>query len=219
MTPVALYVMPDSIYREKLGAENCYGEDRDARRYTGNAPVIAHPPCKHYCKLFYFAKKNAKEKSCARVAVWQIRRNGGVLEHPAYSSLWRKANLPAAGGIDRDDFGGWTLEVLQFDFGHPAYKKTWLYIVGVSPARVRAILPPQKNGRGIYLWTPPRNRVKGAQVKYMTQKDMRQENNFPISQLREKARNFTPPAFADFLIAVAHMCGENKKARGAPNLV
>src|SRR5207344_928057 len=60
---------------------------------------------------------------------------GGVLEHPRYSRLWSHCRLPQPGEFT-DAWGGHTLEVCQCDWGHPARKRTWLYVVGgpVVPA-------------------------------------------------------------------------------------
>ena len=44
-----LFVAPNSIYKE-LGCD-CYDAGRDARTYTGSAPVVAHPPCQLWGKL------------------------------------------------------------------------------------------------------------------------------------------------------------------------
>ncbi len=123
----ALYVDPKGPY-PRLNVES-YGPDRDARRYNGPWPVIAHPPCTNYSQVRLFTKR--VDSDCALVALSQVRKFGGVLEHPAYSKLWKVANLPPP-GYEPDEFGGFTILVKQCDFGHPAMKKTWLYIKGVS---------------------------------------------------------------------------------------
>lgn len=55
---------------------------------------------------------------------------GGVLEHPAYSTLWSAAKLPPVG--ERDQYGGFTIQLCQSWFGHRAEKKTWLYLCGIA---------------------------------------------------------------------------------------
>lgn len=129
----ALYVRGDSIYRQ-LGVD-CWDIERDARRYGGPGPVVAHPPCRAWGRLRAFAKPRHDEKAAGLRALWQVRRFGGVLEHPASSLLFMAAGglRPGAG---RDAFGGWVLPVLQQDFGHRAPKATWLYIVGCDPADI-----------------------------------------------------------------------------------
>ncbi len=97
-------------------------------------PVIAHPPCRAWGKLKHFAKPVPGEKELALFAVDMVRNWGGVLEHPAYSTLWKTCNLPT--GRERDQYGGFTLCVDQCWFGHKAQKKTWLYIVGCNPSDI-----------------------------------------------------------------------------------
>lgn len=82
------------------------------------------------------AKPRHDEKALALFAVDTVRRWGGVLEHPASSTLWDAAGLPKRGF---DSFGGWTLPVWQSWFGHRAPKPTWLYVCGVSPSDVPPI--------------------------------------------------------------------------------
>jgi hypothetical protein len=58
----------------------------------------------------------------ARLAVALVREFGGVLEHPAGSTLWKAQKLPRPG--ERDQYGGWTLEAPQKWWGHKAEKAT-----------------------------------------------------------------------------------------------
>lgn len=126
-----LYAREDSIYKQ-LGCD-VYDISRDARTYTGNSAVIAHPPCRAWGQLSHFAKPRPDEKELAFHAIDVIRKNGGVLEHPRASKLWPKY-LPMPGKID--EYGGWTLLIHQIWFGHKAIKKTFLYIVGVKPSEL-----------------------------------------------------------------------------------
>lgn len=80
------------------------------------------------------AKPRHDEKQLAIFAVAQVRRFGGVLEHPAASTLWIEASLPRPGAFD--EFGGWTMPIHQSWFGHRAEKKTLIYIVGCVPAQL-----------------------------------------------------------------------------------
>lgn len=133
MNLAALYVRRDSNYKA-LGL-NCYDEDRDARTFPGGSPVIAHPPCRSWGRLAHFAKPRDGERDLAFHAVVCVRACGGVLEHPESSRLWAESTLPRPGS-GFDDFGGWTLPIDQFWFGHRARKRTLLYIVGVRPQEV-----------------------------------------------------------------------------------
>lgn len=136
MSAVAvLFARKTSHYKTFAGAD-VFDAERDARTYAGGAPVIAHPPCRAWGRLRQFAKPRHDERDLALWAVCQVRKWGGVLEHPAGSLLWEAAGLPQPG--ERDEFGGFTLPVFQSWWGHRAPKATWLYIVGIEPRE----LPP-----------------------------------------------------------------------------
>lgn len=126
----ALFVRADSIYKELPGVD-AWDAERDARQYSADFPVVAHPPCRAWGQLRHMAKPRHDEKELAIFAIEQVRRCGGVLEHPKNSTLWPVAGLPEQG--QTDNFGGWTLPINQNWFGHRAEKATRLYIVGCSP--------------------------------------------------------------------------------------
>lgn len=128
-----LFARRDSVYKT-IPACDVYDEDRDARKYRGDLPVIAHPPCRGWGALRHFAKPAPGELELATFAVDEVRRCGGVLEHPNASKLWPVAGLPDPGQVDR--FGGFTLVIDQDWWGHRAEKRTRLYIVGVRPAEI-----------------------------------------------------------------------------------
>lgn len=125
-----LFARRDSIYKT-LPDVDVWDEDRDALCWPGGTPVVAHPPCRAWGRLRTFARPDPGEADLALWAIIQVRRYGGVLEHPSGSTLWPFANLPNPG--KRDKSGGWTLPINQHDWGHRAKKATWLYIVGCSP--------------------------------------------------------------------------------------
>lgn len=125
-----LFAKKKSVYNQ-FTACDVFDLVRDARSYAGNLPVIAHPPCRAWGRLRHLAKPRQDESELAFFAVDQVRRCGGVLEHPWASSLWSAAGLPSPGQFD--SFGGFTFGVMQGDFGHVAPKATWLYIVGLNP--------------------------------------------------------------------------------------
>lgn len=128
-----LFARSDSVYKTINGCD-VFDIDRDARSWAGGCQVVAHPPCRGWGQLRHMANPRPGEKDLALWAVRQVRRHGGVLEHPASSSLWGEAGLPLPG--QRDDFGGWTLPISQSWWGHRAEKMTWLYIVGCEPAEL-----------------------------------------------------------------------------------
>ena len=135
MRIAALYVDPArGPYREIASIVDLWGERRDARRYAGPWPVVAHPPCGPWSRLKAFCGPALlAQRGLALVAVDQVRRWGGVLEHPAHSDLWVEARLPLPGGLP-DAHGGYTVAVEQWWWGHRAIKPTWLYVVGCRAA-------------------------------------------------------------------------------------
>lgn len=129
--PVAvLFAREDSIYKDLLGCD-VYDKKRNALLFDKDYPVIAHPPCRAWGNLRRFAKPEPGEKALALFAVDIIRKNGGILEHPRGSTLWKVKNLPRP-GREKDKYGGYTIQVNQFWWGHRAAKATWLYIVGIE---------------------------------------------------------------------------------------
>lgn len=155
--PVVLFGRKNSVYRQF--DLDVYDVLRDARNYAGNAPVIAHPPCRGWGRFRFQSKHLPGELDLAHFAVAAVRRCGGVLEHPAHSTLWPAAGLPAPG--ERDSFGGFTFPILQSWFGHEAPKATWLYFVGVSPVDLPSLpfelgVPP---GRVEFMSTAKREKT------------------------------------------------------------
>jgi hypothetical protein len=118
-TIAALFVRSDSIYKNYPGVD-CWDISRDASKYPGPVPVIAHPPCRTWGRLKWSSNGSAEEHALAILAVSFVREYGGVLEHPASSALWPELGLPT--GVRRDQFGGWTLSVNQKWFGHTGSK-------------------------------------------------------------------------------------------------
>lgn len=124
-----LFAREDSIYKTLPGCD-VWDIKRNALNWPGGHPVVAHPPCRGWCRLRNFAKPAPGELDLGPWAVSMVRRWGGVLEHPAGSSLWRHCGLPRPGRVD--GFGGFCVSFPQWWFGHRAEKLTWFYIVGCS---------------------------------------------------------------------------------------
>lgn len=137
MTVAILFARSDSHYKELPDVE-VFDIERDARAYDGPWPVVAHPPCRAWGRLRAFATPRQDERNLARLAVALVREFGGVLEHPAGSTLWAAQNLPRPG--ERDQFGGWTLVAPQRWWGHKAEKNTWFYVCGCTPREI-PVLP------------------------------------------------------------------------------
>ena len=129
ISPAVLFVRSRTHYAD-LGCD-CYDVKRNALSFKGGVPVIAHPPCRSWSRLSHFAKPVAGERELAIWAIDQVRRNGGVLEHPLDSRLWKEAGCLSFGV--RDLAGGVLVPVMQSWFGHRAPKRTGLYIVGPVP--------------------------------------------------------------------------------------
>lgn len=135
----ALYVETGGGY---YGLEDVdpWDEVRDARLYPGPHPVVAHPPCQRWGKLWagqpLWIKRTGQRKikgddgGCFEAALASVRQWGGVIEHPWGSHAWKHFGLatpPRTGGwIKADDQGGWTCCVEQGRYGHYARKPTLL---------------------------------------------------------------------------------------------
>lgn len=189
----ALFVRRDSIYKTMPGVD-AWDEDRDARKWPGGSPVVAHPPCAQWGALGHMAKRNPAEKRLAILALRFVRKWGGVLEHPRRSKLWPTAKLPT--GTEPDKFGGWTLPVSQQWWGHKAEKQTLLYIVGVKPADIPPL--PYVMGRAQYIC------AGGAASTAENAKRRRQcLPEFRRPSVTHSEREHTPPAFAQWLVDLA----------------
>ena len=125
----ALFVRKENHYAA-LGCD-CYDQDRDALNWPGGVPGIYHPPCRSWGQLAHFAKPRPGERELALWSMKNVRRFGGVLEHPYASRLWRESGCLSFGV--RDDHCGILFPVYQSWFGHRAAKKSCLYVVGALP--------------------------------------------------------------------------------------
>jgi hypothetical protein len=178
--------------------------ERDARKYTGPHPVVAHPPCQLWVN---FAALNFKryggahnmpgnDGGCFAHALWAVRMFGGVLEHPAGSKAWDHYGLlfPSTRGgwtqsarADRRGWSEWTCEVWQSAYGHCARKRTWLLFAGPSA--------PQD---------PSWEQFPGThQVGWF-------DRIKPTLSKREASK--TPPAFAELLIGLARQSRSQERA-------
>lgn len=184
-----LFARHDSVYKSLPGLD-VYDADRDARTYDGPHPVVAHPPCRAWGTLRHMAKPREGEKELARFAVGKVRQFGGILEHPRRSLLWEDQRLPQPGRGERDAWGGWSLVVRQSDWGHKAEKLTILYVVGVEPAD----MPP---------WEVDLNEPRYV---IATGHKIRKGDPKYRKHLSHKAREVTPPRFAEWLVEVARRC-------------
>lgn len=133
----ALYVDRNGLYPSTVA--HWFDDRKDARTYAGELPVVAHPPCQRWCRLAGLVEarwghKRGDDGGLFEHALGEVRRCGGVLEHPAYSDAWDAFGLPrpptGAGWVRGADSDEWTCYVEQFAYGHLAKKATWLYYCG-----------------------------------------------------------------------------------------
>jgi hypothetical protein len=144
VTVAALYVQTNGCYFGLPGVDP-WDEQRDARRYDGPYPVVAHPPCERWGRMWFGSPlkpdperfRLGDDNGCFDAALRAVRAFGGVLEHPEASRAWRHFGLnepPRSGGWVVADFqGGWTCCVEQGHYGHAGRKMTWLYAHSVEP--------------------------------------------------------------------------------------
>jgi hypothetical protein len=186
--PVVLFVRDQSHYKV-LGLD-CYDRRRDARTFAGTRPVIAHPPCRTWGNFrFQATSAPADEHELGPWAVEQVRRCGGVLEHPAGSTLFQYCGCPEPDAYGpNDEHGGFTVDVDQYNWGHRARKLTRLYIVGLPlywATTMKAGEPSRCISQG--------HGVKIGHPKFK-------------SRVPQWEREATPPAFAEWLIELARHC-------------
>lgn len=200
----ALYVETDGCYFGIEGVDP-WDETRDARKYAGPHPVIAHPPCQRWGKMYFGSpsyvartgkrKKLGDDEGCFTAALASVRKFGGVLEHPKQSHAWKWFGLErpkASGGwIKADDVGGWTCCVEQGRYGHWMRKPTWLYAIGCD-------LPELDWGTSDAVYP------EWALERYGLQKCKRMgEIAFKGGGVNSPHRNGTPEKFREVLLAMA----------------
>ena len=159
-----------------------YGWPHDARLYDGPHPVIAHPPCGHWGRYHHRAHDDGHT---GPIAVAQVRKWSGVLEHPKDSKLWKTCDMPLP-GQPIDEYGGWTIHINQCDWGHVAQKRTWLYIVGAT--QVPPMPPAREVDRSLY-YRKPSGKWSG-----------------PLERMAKAKRHLTPYPLAQWLVALARNC-------------
>jgi hypothetical protein len=203
----ALYVKRGGAYWDLPGVDP-WDETRDARRYPGPHPVIAHPPCARWCRLAGLVEarwghKKGEDGGTFEAALAAVEKYGGVLEHPAYSDAWAVYGLPVppgSGGWQQNLFRpGWACYVEQGRYGHPAKKATWLYAVGTD-------LPE-------LAWGHIRDQDSWAYVSWCANHvpDIWAANRTRVGKESAAA---TPPAFRDVLLEMARSVGMSRANTG-----
>jgi hypothetical protein len=131
-----------------------------------------------------FSYATDDERQLAEFAICAVSEWGGVLEHPAESSLWGARGLPWPGRFP-DGVGGYSIEIDQFRWGHRAEKLTWLYIVGCEPDDLPPI--PLRESEPTHCVRPTKCYPR-------------------LPSITKSEREHTPIEFAKWLVEVARRC-------------
>jgi len=192
----ALYVMADGIYSGRPDVD-CWDVTRDARKYDGPWPVVAHPPCERWCRMAPLVQRThgyqvGNDGGCFEHALATVRRVGGILEHPELSYAFARhgiAKPPKDGGwIQAGDGTGYVARVEQGHYGHRARKGTWLY-------SARCNLPELRWGKSdatAYVTDG------GGDVKRRWSGNVDPDRK----RLSKREASATPPAFAELLLSM-----------------
>jgi hypothetical protein len=206
----ALYVEPDGAYIGLPGVDP-WPEARDARKYMGPHPVVAHPPCQRWGRFFHGSTRKphqfalGDDGGCFKAALEALCCYGGVLEHPADSKAWDAFVLgkpDRAGGWRRVHYVHdgytqsplWTCCVYQGHYGHMAGKPTWL----LARVRKAAVLPELR-------WGKTEQRIHPRALELHGYAKARRIGMMAMvgGKDKTKIRNATPPEFRDLLLSIA----------------
>ena len=206
----ALFVHPRGPYSGRPDVD-AWTAARDARRYSGPWPVVAHPPCARWSAYTFFARGGVKQDKqigddggCFAAALRAVRTWGGVLEHPRYSRAWPAFGIqrpPRGGGWQRLGCGGWTCEVWQGRYGGKVPKPTWLYYYGARP-------PAPLD------WKVATKREAVFTTFYRNDRRRSRRSGLTLQSTQQRSR--TPDRFRDVLLELARGAGGAAQgARGA----
>lgn len=194
----ALFVETGGVYFG-LPDVDPWDEARDARKYAGPWPVVAHPPCERWGRYWSggpsakVRRQKGDDGGCFTAALASVRAFGGVLEHPEASHAWREFGLlapPWTGGwVAAGDGVGFTCCVSQGHYGHRARKATWLYAVA-------AALPSLH-------WGPTEPRERLDEGFHSAEERQRAVRTGICQRLSKKQRLATPVPFRDLLLSIA----------------
>ena len=216
----ALFVQTNGAYFS-LPHVDPWDERRDARKYAGPNPVVAHPPCQRWGRFWFgcpltvkrtgVRKVKGDDGGCFEAALDAVRLWGGILEHPWGSHAWPHFGLavpPRKGGWIAADKWGWTCCVEQGQYGHYARKPTLLYAVGTDLPELR--------------WGETKARLDPAVVARMGLKRAQRlgEVGARGGGQNSTPRIHTPTAFRDLLVRIActaNAGGEGRESRAGRN--
>lgn len=198
----ALYVEKNGVYSGLTGVDP-WDIERDARKYAGPYPVVAHPPCERWggpsCKV---RKVMGDDNGCFAAALSAVQKWGGVLEHPEGSHAWRYYGIPKppkTGGWIRagGTLGDWTCCVEQGHYGHVVRKATWLYCCCADKPPELIWGPAKSTGRFDAGYHSAAERAAAKVKAGAAWKD--------AGSLPKSVRNATPKAFR-VLLSIARLC-------------
>ena len=202
----ALYVKTNGSYFG-LPHVDPWDEVRDARKYNGPYPVVAHPPCQRWGKMYFgspqyvartgIRKKKGDDNGCFKAALDSVREHGGILEHPWGSHAWPHFGLNKhlrvrEVGLPPICWGDGTCCVEQGRrYGHYARKPTLLYAFGVE-------LPE-------LVWGHSEARLDHEYVKRVGIKKAKRAGELSLrgGGVDSGARISTPKEFRDLLLSIA----------------
>jgi len=195
----ALFVEPGGPYFGRPDID-AWDVSRNALKYRGPHPVIAHPPCKRWGRYWSggpsakISRWKGDDGGCFAHALWCVRTFGGVVEHPEASHAWRWFGLPrpykSGGWTHADEYGGHSCCVEQGHYGHRARKATWLYAVNVrTPELIWGASTGTRLDQGYHSAEERRRAVANGTHR-------------PIPRLSALERIITPAPFRDTLIEI-----------------
>jgi len=200
MMVAALYVETDGVYYG-LRDVDPWDQSRDARRYTGPYPVVAHPPCQRWGRFWHGSTRKphqyklGDDGGCFAAALAAVTQHGGILEHPADSRAWSHFGLPipkrGEGWTASDFWNGRSCYVEQGHYGHSSRKPTWLYAVGTDY--------PELN------WSKGQQRIPEWMIERYGYEKARRIGVVAMVGGKDKTRirNATPEPFRDLLLSIA----------------
>ena len=205
----ALYVARGGCYYGLPDVDPWGLPERDARDYAGPHPVVAHPPCQRWGRYWHGGPMarvrmvRGDDGGCFAAAIAAVRRWGGVLEHPAYSSAWRAHGIawPLAAGWHATGDGGWTCCVEQGHYGHRARKATWLvaYRCDLPSLRWGASASTVRLDAGYHTAEERRRAVRPPAGMSPEQREL----------MGKRERTATPLEFRDLLLSIAATAATN----------
>jgi hypothetical protein len=208
----ALYVEPEGVYYG-LPDVDPWDEARDARKYAGPWPVVAHPPCQRWCRFWHGSTRKphqyklGDDGGCFEAALHAVMRWGGVLEHPAHSKAWDAFGLrkpvPGDGWQWDDRMQVWSCYVEQGHYGHASRKPTWLIASRLSGKDL-----PSLN------WTKGEQRLPAWMIERYGYEKARRIGVVAMvgGKHKTRIRNTTPEPFRDVLLGIARRANVVERA-------